>query len=410
MAGFNVSGFNESDDSKSKENDIKYKDTESMSGYFEKPNVATLTDTRSMEGFQKSDLNDTDSHRERNGNSMSMSNISFVSTRPRKKYPKKSELPETESMMNFSLFSNSGSISPRSLRNNPDNTIANFTISDKISPGLIDHNMYRSQKVPLAGEDSFSINDSHWRGNSSSSSNSAIPEESLVISETSGSDHDSKPSVHSTPEKAHKKKEDDEEQISITAKFNIKIQLSGIIAESIKEVQEVDDSGGSPPSSNHKSRANSSLSQSQEEVGVTENSRNISEPEIDEERSRGSEASNPEEETSGDKDPVTPNTRNPTMHISPEINEGRSCETSPITEQTQADFDDLEYKKNIELLTKLYGDQWKTPGVKEILISQSTKKKKPKPIDDVQHTPLAPPNHNHSVGDFSNCKYFGFVS
>ncbi|KAL5275451.1 ACRC family protein [Megaselia abdita] len=380
-------------------NDIMLKETEYMTGFTSNtakklPDI--LSDTQSMAGFNLYDtkkspvdtnlankndstIKDESAQEGSLQDTESMTQFSFVSTRSRKKYDKpKNYLPETESMTNFSAFSHSGSISPRSIKNNQDISLTNFTISDKLSSSLRDQSLFQA---PVVDADSFSINGSLHRShysNSSKISNSLIPEESLTISETS-SDNDEKCSIHSPTEKnatnKTDKSESNEEQISITAKFNIKIQLSGIITDSVKEMhvseKKVTDTEKTPKKINSEQK-NTSLE-----------CKNVSGKALIQEN-----------------------------NSSPDVSLQKLPKTPPIVvtqHDNKSDFDDSEFESNVKLLTKLYGNEWKTPGVKEILISQSTKKKKPKPknVQDVQGTPIAP-QHNQSIGDFSH--FYSHVS
>lgn len=387
-----VSGFpnqqsqNGSIDSKSDENYFKYKDTESMTGFYQK-HVQLLSDTQSMAGFNVDEaLKNIDNTGEKKNCNKPIKeskksledtvSMSFVSTRPRKKYEKSyNNLPDTQSMTSFSM-SQCSFISTKSAENN---SLVNFTVSDKLSPDLRDHTtIYNKPPAPFAIEDSFSIDGSHLQkthsANSSKLSNSVVPEDSLTVSETS-SDNDQNVvigSPHKKPEilRADDDSESTEEQVSITAKFNIKIQLSGIITESIKEVK-----GSSVSVDNvlETEKSNDpSISQSLKEDDLQDQN---------ETPLNSSQTNSPDK--SLEAFPETP------KHVGGD-------------HEVKSDLDDSEFENNVKLLTKLYGNEWKTPGVKEILISQSTKKKKLKPKDDKQNTPI---HHNQSVGDFSKCEY-----
>lgn len=392
IKAFYISGFSNhqsainSTGTKSAKNIMK--DTESMTGFDQKPAISVLLDTQSMKGFNLYDpQNRIDKPYVDNGSeeqckesledTASMSQFSFVSTRSRKKYDLSyKNLPDTESMTNFSALSHHCSISPTSIKNE-DISLVNFTLSDKLSTGLRDQTLYNKPMAPVVAEDSFSIDGSHLQptnsSNSSKLSNSCVPEESLTVSETSSDNDKNASSANPTPEKAANKpttenddSESNEEKISITAKFNIRIQLSSIIADSIKEVQ------GAYVS---------------EEIV------------LDKERT-DSEDATPSTRESLKEDKLQGSQKTP---ANDKILE-KYPETPKIVvnnHDNKSDFDDLEFESNVKLLTKLYGNEWKTPGVKEILISQSTKKKKLKPKDQNTHSA---PHHNHSVGDFSNCK------
>lgn len=393
----NVSGLpnkqcqNAGIDAKSDEN-TKLKNTESMTGYYQKP-VQLLSDTQSMAEFILCDnlknIDNTGCNKYSNKpitesnksleDTVSMSQYSFVSTRPRKKYDRTyNDLPDTESMTNFSGLSQCGSISPKSIANNQNISLINFTLSDKLSSGLKDHTLCNKPLAPFVIEDSFSINGSHLQktdsANSSKLSNSVVPEESLTVSETS-SDNDQNVLSGSPPKKPEILRTDDdsesnEEQVSITAKFNIKIQLSGIIAESIKEVQG-----------------------------------NIVSTDKVHKRQKSNDPSISDSLKEGDLQDLQEASLNISHKKSPERSLKAFADTPKQIrshQEGQSDFDESEFDNNVKLLTKLYGNEWKTPVVKEILISQSTKKKKLKPRNDAQNIPT---HHNQSIGDFSNCKY-----
>lgn len=358
-------------------------ETESMSGY-----EPFLPDTQSMTGFRLSELRQNNNV-DNDVNESTMENhqkslddtksMSFVSTRPRKKYIKTEQTYKS------------------------DISFVNFTISDKLSSGIGEETFYDKPSAPVVKEELFSIDDSDVQQNSTDSSKRSsfvLPEESITVSETS-SDNDQnsladfppgkeksicstdnlksneQKSIESPPsnEKSLKSEDDlgsNEEEVSITAKFHIKIQLSGIsdVIQNKAKVQNDFDS--------EEILSKSSLKK--------------------EDLQRANESS--QKETCNNSDLQFPEAKTNSQQQSPE----RSFET-PKRDQncdgTNSDFDDLEFRNNVDILTKLYGDQWKTPAVKKILISQSTKKKKPK--DDAHNK--SPHHHSQStVGDFSNCE------